>query len=168
MSNFLKTAALLLIFSSARHLQAQTVSEADQKGVKECYDAFNSAFDKLDAAGLGSWVTENAEHISPMGEIVRGRANLVTYFTNIFAFFKSQPRPDRMERKTSNWQNRYLATDLVLATYVSEDVSYFGDKSQTSKMTLSVLLRKTGGKWLAELITLTPVAAMPPAGAAKN
>lgn len=164
MSNFLKTAALLLAFSFAQNLHAQTISAADQKGVEECYNAFMSAFDKLDAAPMGAWFTENAEHISPMGEVIRGRANLVTFYTNLFTFFKSQPKPDKFERKNSNWQSRYLSTDLILSTYVGEDISHFGDKTESSKMTIAVLLRKTGGKWLAELITLTPVTPMPVQG----
>lgn len=164
MSTFLKTAALLLVISFAQNLNAQTISAADQKGVEECYNAFMNAFDKMDASSLGSWLTENAEHISPLGEVVRGRANLVTYFNNLFAFFKNQPKPDKMERNNTNWQNRYLASDLILATYVSEDVSYFGDKKESQKMSVSVLLRKKDSRWLAELITLTPVAPVPAQG----
>ncbi len=164
MSNFLKTAALLLSFSFVQNLDAQTISAADQKGIEECYNAFMAAFDKLDASALGPWFTENAEHISPMGEIVRGRANLVTSYTNLFTFFKSQPKPDKFERKNTEWQSRYLATDLILSTYIGEDISHFGDKTESSKMSVAVLLRKTGGKWLAELITLTPVTPMPVQG----
>ena len=164
MFHFLKTAALLLTLCFAQNLQAQAVSDADQKGVEECYNTFMTAFDKLDASGLGPWFAENAEHISPMGEIIRGRANLVTFYTNLFTFFKSQPKPDRYERKNSNRTNRYLAADLILATYTSEETSQFGDKVQTDSMSVAVLLRKSGGKWIAELITLSPVVAMPGTG----
>lgn len=164
MSNFLKTAALLLAFSFAQNLHAQTISATDQKGVEECYNAFMSAFDKLDAASMGPWFTENAEHISPMGEVVRGRANLVNYYSKLFTFFKSQPKPDKMERKNTNWQSRYLSTDLILSTYVGEDISHFGDKTESNTMSVAVLLRKTGGKWQAELIALTPVVPMPAPG----
>lgn len=158
MSNFLKMAALLLCISFAPTLHAQTISAADQKGTEECYNAFMSAFDKLDASGLGSWFTENAEHITPMGEIVRGRANLVASFTNLFAFLKTQPKPDRAEHNNTAGQSRYLATDLILWTYTSEDVSHYGDKTMSEKMSVCVLVRKTGGKWLVELLSLTPVA----------
>ncbi|MBP6828617.1 MAG: nuclear transport factor 2 family protein [Saprospiraceae bacterium] len=161
MSNFLKMAALLLCISFAPTLRAQTISDADQKGAEECYNAFMSAFDKLDASGLGSWFTENAEEINPMGEIVRGRANLVSSYTNLFAFFKTQPKPDRVEHNNTNSRSRYLAADLMSWTYTSENVSHFGDKTRSEKMSVSVLLRKTGSKWLLEQITLTPVAPMP-------
>jgi len=160
MSSFLKTAALLLTLSFALNLNAQ-ISAADQKGIEECYNAFMAAFDKLDATAIGPLFTENAEHISPMGEVIRGRANLVTFYTNLFAFFKSQPKPDKTETVNTAWQNRYLAADLILATYTSTDTHHFGDKVKEDKMTVAVLLRKTGGKWLAELVTLTPVMAMP-------
>lgn len=163
MSNFLKISALFFLFSCS--LNAQTpISAADQKGIEECYNAFMSAFDKTDASTLGPWFTENAEHISPMGDLVRGRTNLVTYYGNLFNFFKSQPKADKTERNNTNFQSRYLSTDLILSTYTSEDIRYFGDKKESSKMSASALLRKTGGKWLAELIVLTPVAPMPPQG----
>lgn len=163
MSNILKMTALLLAFCFAQNLQAQ-VSDADKKGIEECYNAFEAAFEKSDASTLGTWMTDNVEHISPLGEIVRGRANLVTYFTNLFAFLKTQPKPDKTESKNLNWQSRYLASDLILASYTTETTTHFGDKTQVEKMSFSVLLRKKDNKWLTELITLTPVTPMPEAG----
>jgi len=161
MYNFLKSAALLLSVCFAQNLSAQAISDADQKGIEACYNAFMTAFEKMDASGLDSWLTENAEQITPLGEVVRGRANLLTNYQNMFAFFKSQPKPDRYERKTSDWSNRYLATDLILATYASEEITQYGDKTNSEKMSVAVLLRKKDGKWAAELITLTPVQPMP-------
>ena len=164
MFNFLKTATLLLTLCFAGNLRAQAVSDADQKGIQECYNAFMTAFEKMDASAISPWLTENAEQINPMGEIVRGHSNLVTHFGNLFNFFKTQPKADRFERKTSDWNARYLASDLILATYASEEITQYGDKTNTEKMSVAVLLRKKGDKWLAELITLTPVTPMPGAG----
>lgn len=160
MSNLLKTATLLLSFTCTLNLHAQ-VSETDQKGIEACYNAFMTAFQNMDGAAVGPLFTENAEHISPIGEIVRGRANLVTYYTNLFAFFKSQPKPDRTETNNKDWHNRYLAKDLILSTYTSHETHHFGDKVQEEIMSVAVLLRKQGDQWLADMVALTPVTPMP-------
>ncbi len=164
MSTFLKTTTLLLAFSFAQNLHAQTVSAADQKGIEECYNAFTSAFEQSNASQMSAWMTDNVEHITPLGELVRGKNNVIAHFTKLFEFFKTLPKPDKTETKNTDWQNRYLANDLILATYTSTDTNHFGDKVQEDKMTMSVLLRKKGDKWVAELITLTPVTPMPVQG----
>jgi uncharacterized protein (TIGR02246 family) len=161
MSNISKMAALQLCCCFALNLRAQTISTADQQGIETTYNAFMAAFEHLDAAAMGPLFTENAEVISPMGEITRGRDNLVVMYTGLFNYFKSLPKPNRSERQNTNWQSRYLAPDLIVATYTEASTSYFGEKKNTEKLTQTVLLRKTGGNWLAELITLTPVVAMP-------
>ena len=166
MSNLLKTATLLLCFAFTQNLHAQTITAADQKGVDACYNAFVTAFDNMDASGLGPWFTENAEEINPLGELVRGRANLVTNYTNLFAYFKSQPKPDKVERNNTNQQSRYLASDLILFTYISEETLHFGDKKESNKMATSVLLRKKDNKWMVELLNVVPVTPMP--GAPSN
>ncbi len=148
----------------SQNLQAQAISAADQKGIEECYNVFRSAFEKLDASSIGPWLTENAEQILPNGEIIRGRANIVANMAGFMGFLKTQPKPDRTEIKNANAQTRYLAPDLILYTYTEESTQHFGDKSNTEKMTNAVLLRKVGGKWLAELIALTPMVEMPGAG----
>lgn len=161
MSNISKMAALLLCCCFALNLRAQTISTADQQGIETTYNAFMAAFEHLDATAMGPLFTENAEVVNPRGEIIRGRDNLVVMYTGLFNYFKSLPKPDRSERQNNGWQTRYLAPDLILASYTEVSTSYFGEKKNTEKLAQSVLLRKTGGKWLAELITLTPVMAMP-------
>ena len=157
MFKFFKFATLVLACSFAHSLSAQAISAADQKGIEECYNAFMAAFEKMDAAAIAPWLAENAEQITPEGNITRGRANVVANMAGYMAFLKSQPKPDKMEQKNVNTQTRYLSTDLILYTYTEEATVHFGDKANTQKTTTAVLLRKTGGKWLAELITLTPV-----------
>jgi ketosteroid isomerase-like protein len=164
MFNFLKTAALLLTLATTLNLHAQQISPADQAGLEECYNGFMSAFDHMDATAMGALFTENAENIDPMGTIVRGRANLVANYAGLFQWLKTLPKADRYERKNLNWQSRYLAPDLVLSTYTEESIAYYGDKAQSEKNSFSVLLRKTNGKWLAELITMVPVKPMPAPG----
>ena len=148
----------------AQNLQAQAISAADQKGIEECYNAFMAAFEKMDASSTGPWLTENAEQIVPTGEIIRGRANIVASMAGFMGFLKTQPKPDSTATKNVNAQTRYLAPDLILYSYTEESTQHFGNKSKTEKTSTTVLLRKVGSKWLADLITLTPVVAMPEAG----
>lgn len=148
----------------ASGLHAQTISAEDQKGVTECYDAFQSAFEHLDASGLGVWLTDNAEHIIPTGAIIRGRANVVASMTGYMEFLKTQPKPDSKETKLLAKQARYLAPDVVLYTYTEETTLHFGPKTQTEKMASSIVLHKNNGKWQADLIALTPVDTAPGMG----
>jgi ketosteroid isomerase-like protein len=161
MSNISKMAALLLSCFFALNLPAQTISDADQKGIEATYQSFMTAFEQMDAASMGPLFTENAVLVNPLGEIVRGRANLITSYTGLFNYFKSQPKPDRYEVKNENWETHYLAKDQILVSYTEVSTSYFGATQNVEKLSQAVVLRKTGDKWLAELVSLTPVSAMP-------
>jgi ketosteroid isomerase-like protein len=164
MSNISKSAALLLACFFALNLHAQTISDADRQGIETTYKSFAAAFDQLDATAMGPLFTENAEVVTPRGEIVRGRASLVTMYTGLFNYFKSLPRPDRSEREILNRQEHYLAKDLILVSYTEVSTGYYGDKQRVDKMAQSILLRKNGDTWLAELVALTPVMEMPAPG----
>lgn len=162
MSAYLKTSVLLLCFAFTARLQAQSaISAADQKGIETCYNGFMAAIDNMDASGLDKLLTENAEHITPLGNLIRGRNNILTAFSQLFEFFKTQPKPEKFERKIENWQSRYLAPDLVLSTYTSIETVTVGGVARSEKSAVSVLLRKQNGAWLADLITLTPETPMP-------
>ena len=163
MSNISRLATLLLTCFFALNIQAQSVSTADQQGVEACYKTVQTALTQLDANAMGPLFMENAEVVSPMGEITRGRANLIAMYTGLFNYFRSLPKPDRHEQTNLFMQTRYLATDVILATYTEQTDNYFGEKKDTGKMTFSIVLRKTGGKWLIELVTLTPVISQPAA-----
>lgn len=162
MFNFLKISTLSLLFFFSFNLHAQ-ISAADEKGTKECYDACIAAFEKSDANALCQWFTDNAEHVGPMGDIVRGRDNLIAYYTHLFEWFSAMPKPDRTETKVTNMQSRYLATDLVQVTYTEDNIRYYSEKAESDKFSCAVVLRKTKGKWLIELLMMTPVQTMPPA-----
>lgn len=151
----------LLGVACSTQLSAQSASDADQKSIEETYNAFMTAFEQGDAKPLGAWVADNVESIGPDGNIVRGRANVVAMYAQLFEFLKTLPKPTQSETKLVSKQTRYLATDLVLYTYVEEATRHFGDNVQVEKTAFSVTLRKTGSKWVVELITLTPVRATP-------
>jgi ketosteroid isomerase-like protein len=155
---------LLLLALSLCSATAQTISAADQKGIDEMYTLLTAAFEKSDATLLVPVLADNVEQIIPTGEIVRGRNNVIAGMGGYMAFLKTQPKPDRVVPKLTAQQYRYLATDLVLTTYQDETARYYGDKMEKENMATSVLMRKVNGKWVAELITLTAMGAMPAGG----
>lgn len=165
MKNFMFNLLAFCAFAMlAQTLQAQTISAADQKGIEACYSGFMAAFEKMDVSGIEALLTENAEQITPDGSITRGRANVVANIKGYMEFLKSQPKPDKYETKNLGWQNRYLAPDVILATYTEENTLSFGNQTKVEKTTNAVVLKKSNGKWLADLIALTPVVTMPEMG----
>ncbi|MFN0173920.1 MAG: YybH family protein [Saprospiraceae bacterium] len=165
MKNFLFNLFAFCVFALlAQTLQAQTISAADQKGIEACYTDFMSAFEKMDASGIEALLTEDAEQITPEGNLTRGRANVVANIKGYMEFLKSQPKPDKYETKNLGTQNRYLAPDVILSTYTEENTINFGNQTKVEKITTAVVLKKSNGKWLADLITLTPVVPMPDMG----
>ncbi|MBC7775946.1 MAG: nuclear transport factor 2 family protein [Phycisphaerae bacterium] len=152
--NFLAFCAFALL---AQTLQAQTISDADQKGIEECYNVFTTAFEKLDPSGTGKWFTENAVQVIPPGKILHGRATIESSLAEFMGFLKTQPKPDRVEEKNVDSQSRYLANNLILATYTRESTFHFGSQTQIEKTATTVVLKKVDGKWLVDLMTLTPV-----------
>jgi len=155
MKNFLISFILLaLSFGSAC---AQGLSAADQKAIDETMALGETAFQKMDISILTPLMSENVEQIVPDGTIVRGKANVSAGIGAYMSYLKTQPKPDRNESKKTSEQYRYLSPDLVLATYTSINTSYFGDKTKVEKMSEAMILRKTNGKWLTELIALTPI-----------
>ena len=145
-------------------LQAQTISDADQKGIMTCYNNFTAAIEKMDIAAIEALLTENAEQITPDGNITRGRTNVVANMKGYMEFLKGLPKPDKFETKLLGMQSRYLAPNVILSTYTEENTLSFGSQTKVEKTTTAVVLKKLNDKWLADLITLTPVVKMPEMG----
>jgi hypothetical protein len=155
MKNILIAFTLLaLSFGSAC---AQSLSAADQKAIDETMALGQTAFQKMDISILTPLLNENVEQIIPDGTIVRGKANVISGISAYMGYLQSQPKPDRVESKKTSQQYRYLTPDMVLVTSSEENTSFFGDKSTVEKLTTAMVLHKVNGKWLTELITLTPV-----------
>lgn len=155
MKNILITFILLAL--SLGSACAQSLSAADQKAIDETMTLGQTAFQKMDISILTPLFSENVEQIVPDGTIVRGKANVSAGIGAYMSYLKTQPKPDRVESKKTSEQYRYLMPDLVLATYSEETTTFFGDKSKAEKMTTAMILHKINGKWLVELIALTPV-----------
>lgn len=135
---------------------AQSLSAADQKAIDETLALGQSAFQKLDVSILTPLLNENVEQIIPDGTIVRGKANVLSGISAYMGYLQTQPKPDRVESKKTSQQYRYLMPDMVLVTSSEETTSFFGDKSTVEKLTTAMVLHKVNGKWLTELIALTP------------
>lgn len=158
----LLTCCAFVFFSQT--LQAQTISDADQKGVTACYNDFTAALGKMDIKAIEALLTENAEQITPDGNITRGRTNVVANMKGYMEFLKGLPKPDKVETKLLGMQSRYLAPNVILSTYTEETTLSFGSQTKVEKTTTAVVLKKLNDKWLADLITLTPVVKMPEMG----
>jgi uncharacterized protein (TIGR02246 family) len=148
-----------LFFAVCAATFAQTSS--DGKALAEVYNQAMKAFEKQDAQALTALFTNDAEHITPLGGIVRGKEALQASYVGLFKMFAQLPKPDRSTREVLNMKNRYITPDLLLSTYTEKTTSYFGTKANVEEMTSSVLLSKKGDKWLIESLTLTPVTPMP-------
>ena len=148
-----------LLFAVCSATFAQTVS--DDKAVTEVYSQAMQAFDKQDAQALIALFTDNAEHITPLGGIVRGKEALQASYVGLFKKFAQMPKPDRSTHEVLNMKNRYITPELLISTYTDKTTSYVGNKSTVEELTTSVLLAKKGNKWFIESLTLTPVTPMP-------
>ena len=159
--NLLACCAFAFFFQT---LQAQSISDADQKGIMACYNAFSAAFGKMDVAGIEAQLTENADQITPDGSITRGRTNVVANMKAYMEFLKGLPKPDKLDTKLIGMQSRYLAPGLILTTYVEERSVSFGSQTKVEKTSTAVVLKKMSDKWVVDLIALTPVVPGPEMG----
>ena len=161
MKQLTTSAAALLFILFTFTARAQKLSDYDQQDVEKVYADFTAAFQKLDAQAAVDLYTDNGLHIDPMGKIIRGHKELLAYHTNLFAYFKSLPKPDKTTHRDYDWNSRYVAPGLVMVSYTSEDINSFGDKIRRDKYSMAVLLKRVGDKWLADEVAMTPVAEVP-------
>jgi len=160
MKQLFVAATLLLTTTFSMSVNAQKISDADDKSIGKIYQGIMMAFGKFDAAAVAGFYTENGTHISPDGQIITGRAALKEYFEKLFAWFKTLPKPDKTDRKETGWNARYLSNDLILAEYTDEHANHFGNKVEKETFAMSVILKRTNGGWLCEQVTMTPVKPM--------
>ena len=153
------TCIAALVFSVCSVAFAQFSS--DDKVVIDVYNQAMKAFEKQDAQALTSLFTENAENITPLGGIVRGKAAIQANYVGLFKMFSQLPKADRSTSEVLDLKNRYITSELLFSTYTEKTTSYYGDKTSVEEMTTTVLLSKKGNKWLIESLTLTPVTPMP-------
>lgn len=165
MKNILLTLITCCAFAFfSQTLQAQSISDADQKGIMTCYNDFSAAFGKMDIAGIEAQLTENVDQITPDGSITHGRTNVVANMKGYLEFLKGLPKPDKVDTKLIGMQSRYLAPGTILTTYTEEKSISFGGQTKVEKTTTAVVLKKMNNRWLLDLIALTPVVSGPEMG----
>lgn len=158
----IKTLVIAALFCTAAfHSNAQKISEKDSQDIQKTYNAFMHAFETMDAQAMTNLFTEDAVHITPMGQIVRGRTAMLENFKNLFSYFKTLPKPDKMERNDTDWSTQYLTKDLILVCYTAEETTTYSDKKQSQKFSYAIILKKSGSNWLAQQVAITPVTQMP-------
>jgi uncharacterized protein (TIGR02246 family) len=153
-------AMLLLTTTFSMNVNAQKISDADDKSIGKMYQEMMMAFGKFDAVAFAGFYTDNGTHISPDGQIVTGRAALKEFYEKLFAWFKTLPKPDKTDMKQSGWNPRYLNNDLIIGEYTEEHTNHFGNKVEKEMLAFSVLLKRTNNGWLCEQVTMTPVKPM--------
>ena len=160
----------IILFSALLFSACTAFSQVkfDNPAVFEVYNQAMQAFEKQDAQALANLFTANADHINPLGGIVRGKEALIANYTFVFKMFAQMPKPDKYNREVLEQNTRYITPDVVLSTYKERETASYGTKSQVEEMTYSVLLVKKGDKWLIESLTITPKSEMPPMQTAKN
>lgn len=161
------TLIALLIFS---FFSAKAQTDSDNKIIKEVYTQAMKAIESQDAKGLTNLFSETATHITPIGDIVRGKQALLNNYVEVFKMFAQMPKPDRFTSEVLNQENRYLTPELLLSTYTQKDTYFFGTEKKIEEMAHVVLLVKKNDKWLIESLSLTPKVEMPipPTNTVKN
>lgn len=145
----------------------QAAEMTDIDVLKSVHDKAMAAFSSQDVNSLVSLFAEDGVHISPTGNIVKGKEAIKQSYINLFKRFSAQPKPDRVTHEMSDVTGQFLSPDTYLTNYYEKSTFYFGSKSQVMEEANSVLLVKKGNDWLIKNITVTMKGDMPTA-VAKN
>lgn len=152
MSNLFNLAALLLLTVLCTPLFAQT---ADEKAIYAVLEEGSAAFEARDADRFAAIFTEKADFIPPVGHLIHGREAIRQGHIELF---KNFPKPSgTATNEYVDRQIRMLTPDLALLTVQDKVTDKNGDQVFSQKTSISALLRRSEGKWLAELVTLTPL-----------
>lgn len=164
MTKLLKTAFSLLLLACCTQLQAQTA--ADEAAVYALFTECGAAFHARDADRYAAIFTENAEFIPPVGTVLHGRETIRQAHLQLF---KNFPKPGEVTHETLDRKLRFLAPDLALATVHVKSTETKDGVQESDALSLSLVARRVGDQWLAELLTLTPATRdMAPPAEARN
>ena len=143
-------------------LNAQTSTKFSENEVFKAIDEkAKKAFRTNDVQGFVSLFTVDAVHVSPMGQVVKGKEALTKHFTELFKMFGQGPKPDRVTSERLNETGQFISPDVYTTTFNEKSTSYFGNKTQEMEEAHSVLLVKKGNDWLIQNITVTFKGEMP-------
>lgn len=150
MSKFFQLAALLLLTTFCASLSAQTT---DEKAIYAVLEEGINAFEARDLERFSGIYSEKASFISPNGYIMQGKAAIKMRHAELF---KTLPKADKSSHEYQSRNVHLLDADLAVLTADCKFSNVMGDKTENSQTAFSLVLRRTKGQWLAELVTLTP------------
>lgn len=155
MSNFLKTAALLLCSAFSLHLTAQT--DADRAAVLKTWNDVWQAYEKGEETDMWSYYAEDACEIYPDGSSLCGKKAIREGYEAFKGMLEGTP-----SWTTTEPTLRFLGPDVVmLLSDVTTDIKLKGGQQIGGKSKFMLLLRRTNGRWLIEFNSQTPVLPMP-------
>ncbi len=126
------------------------------QGIWETIDQVSTAFSNYDADAFGSYFTDDAHLVSPMGHVLDGKVAITEGHRGLFASLGT-PNPDVVD-VFSDKKVVTLGDGLVLASFIDEST---GDPKTDGKLAFTMLLTEDGGKWLIRSVQMTPVVPMP-------
>jgi uncharacterized protein (TIGR02246 family) len=148
---------LALMFTLALGLSAR--AQNDEKGVIARSQEIGQAFDAHDADRFAAYFSETADFLSPMGQLLHGRAAIRDAHAGLFKLWASQ-KPDKVAHEINGQQVRFLSPDLALLTMTQKTTVTMGGKDDVDTTSFVVLFRRADGQWLVESAALTPVQPM--------
>ncbi|MEO6037409.1 MAG: SgcJ/EcaC family oxidoreductase [Saprospiraceae bacterium] len=152
MFHYLKMAALLLLTALCAQLNAQTAS-TDEKAVFALLETDIAAFAARDIDRFIAVYAEDADFISPQGNLLHGREAIRQAHV---ALFTMMPKVEKNSGEYLDRKARFLTADHALVTAHWKSTQTMAGVSRTQEITFSMAVRRTNGQWLIELFTLTP------------
>ncbi len=151
MKNFLFSILTLAFFSLlAVQAQAQT---ADEQAVRAAYDEICRHYLNADAAKLCAFYTDDATSVVWNGQVVQGKANLLTMTEEML----KADKPDPGTHKYRIESVRMINKDAAIAIVTLEGTTQMGDQVIAWKGINSVTFVRQGRDWKVALEVSTPI-----------
>jgi uncharacterized protein (TIGR02246 family) len=132
---------LAFFFISARAI-ADTGLAADKKALDGALEAWVAAFNKHDAKALALEYAEDANLMTPTGEVLKGREAIAKFFSELFS------KNPNLQTKLSNVARTVLAPEIVVEDGEWEESGHSEAGSPTKGHYTTILVYRNG-KWLA-------------------
>lgn len=159
MSKFLNLAAMLLLTVLCANCSSdvKAPTAADEAAVRTFWnnvmeDATAGNDEKMWAA-----YAENAAEIGPDGSLTTGKKAMRDGWEAFMKMVDAKPT-----FKGNILGIRFLSADVAIVTFNSEADIKMGGQQLGGKTTGLAVLHKTGGKWLIEIDSITPILPPPP------
>lgn len=153
MKNFLFSILTLSFFAlTAFQMQAQT-NAADEQAIRSTYDQIWKDYLNADAAKLCEFYTEDATSVVWNGQVIQGKANLLSITQEMM----KTDKPDPNTHKYAVQSVRMINNDTGIAIVHLEGTSQMGDQVINWKGINSVTFVRQGKNWKVALEVSTPI-----------